>query len=197
MNFLRGIVNRVKSLFGGGRAELASLVVLTDQQIDVSIEDLQGHLGILFPEHFPPGIEAHEDDDDVSFVVDMLDNPMGGKSLFVKSLVPGKSGLFMVHTSPNNRFDKPIPTEPSTDGVEAVLERHRSWFSADLLSEIGSKTEGRAFMSVLAGALAPHDAMALYDPHMKQLIMFDDEIRVSLLMGEDLFTDGAASGTGV
>lgn len=196
MKFLRGIVNRVRSRFGGGRAELASLVVLTDQQIEVSVEDLQGHLGILFPEHFPLGIEAHEDDGDVSFVVDMLDGPMGGKSLFVKSLVPGKSGMFMVHTSPNNRFDKPQPKEPSTDEVEAVLERHRSWFSVDLLTEIGSTAEGRAFMSVLAGALVPDDAMTLYDPHGKQLIIFDDEVRVSLLTGQDLFADEAASGEG-
>ncbi len=189
MQFLTWLKDKIRGLFAEDGVDAASVVILSKSLPVKSIHELQDAIHDLFPgETFRAVTEndAEDDEGDVSFIVDGFTGPTDHPSYFVKSVVPGCRGIFMVHVVPQRYWvDQQVFSDfPDTDPVRAI-DDHICWFAIDPLGVIGTKQEGLRFSRLLTAALAPPDTLGMYYRTWSQAMVFSDQVKADLQNGDD------------
>jgi len=195
MQFFTKLKKRIEGLFTRPGQDQANLVFLAKSLPVRTIYELQDSIHNLFPGetfHAVTEKEPEEEDGDISFIVDGFVGPTGHPSYFVKSLVEGLSGIFLVHVVPQRFWVEPqvFGDLPETDPVRTIDE-HSCWFAIDSFGVIGTKQEGLKFSRQLAVALAPPDTLGIFDQTWSQAMIFSDQVKADLLNGDDPYEKDA------
>ena len=152
---------------------MVSWVVLSDSYVELKVDMLREKLDAVYPGHFLPP-------QDGSFVID---GPGPGQ-FFVKSIIPGAAGMFLIISVPGPYTEFPIcrgdrGSVGSPQGCGAIC----CWLSVDLIHKITSDDEAYRFIEQVLAKLAPADAAFLVHPEMRVTLGFDDDIRRRLASG--------------
>jgi hypothetical protein len=157
------------------KRKMISLVVLSDEYVELTADSLSKKLNELYPGKFwPPQQQAN-------FVVD---GPTGGQFL-IKSTIAGAAGLFMLLSVPGpytefSDFARFI-TDPA---LRRKAEAQHCWLSVDLVGKIASEEDAYRFIGAALAKLAPKDASVLVRPEDNATILFDEEVRGRLAGGQ-------------
>jgi hypothetical protein len=157
------------------KRKMVSLVVLSDEYVELTADSLSKKLDELYPGKFwPPQQQAN-------FVVK---GPTAGQFL-IKSTIPGAAGLFMLLSVPGpytefSDFARFI-TDPA---LQRRAQAQHCWLSVDLVGKIASDADAYRFIGAALAKLAPSDAAALVKPDDNSTILFDEEVRGRLAAGQ-------------
>ena len=188
MSILSAAIDRLSSLFGRHDSKFVSHVVLLPAPSNLFIHNLTQTLDELFPSTFTA--EHDTDDTDASFAIA---GPDGEPPYFVKSLVDGHSGIFLIHVAKQPYIEPDaFQGDEFDDEIKSGVAAHKAWFSVDLLENIGSDEAGWRFIRVLCAKLAPEDALCVLDPSRKRVVDFSNDVRTCLAAGADIFGDPTA-----
>jgi hypothetical protein len=178
MQFLEKLFRRRESSTkSDDRADgMASLVVLSNTYVDLTLDTLRQRLDSLYPGEFlPPRNEG-------SFVVDGV---VEGATFMIKSAVPGASGLYMLHSVPGpytefSNFDEFIDDPQLCEFAQSQT----CWLSVDLMMRDSvPEQEAYRFIGSVLALFAPADAAALVHPTKSLTVRFDDDVRCRLAKG--------------
>lgn len=186
---LRGLWQKVLSLFGKGDGTFISLIVLLRSPLALSLDDVRAHLNTIFPGKFQE-LSDENDGADCSFVIDGVDGPTGEPSFFVKCIEPRHGGIFLIHNC-SKRYTSPEAFNGQDVHPELVqsVKLHNAWLSVDPIDNIDSKEDADRFMRVVIAQFAPQDALAVLNPAVSGFVSYTEMLRRALAQGEDVFED--------
>jgi hypothetical protein len=154
---------------------MISLVVLSNNYVELSADSLSKKLDELYPGKFwPPRQRAN-------FVVD---GPTTGQFL-IKSTIPGAAGLFMLLSTPApyTKFSD-FANSIADPALRRKAEEQRCWLSVDLVRKITGDEDAYRFIGAALAKLAPADAAVLIRPDDNTAAFFDDGVRQQLATGQ-------------
>ena len=149
---------------------MVSLVILLRESVHLDMLSSREKLKSVFPGAFYP-----ENDD--SFVIEGS-NPL---QLFVKSVIPANSGIFLVNFVPASYTEfSGFLSHIADPGLKAWVTDHRAWLSIDRIGEIGTDDDSYRFIGKALAKLAPVDAIAVVHPERYITVAFRHETRDQL-----------------
>lgn len=159
---------------------MASLVVLSNTNVDLTLDALRQSLDSLYPGEFLPPREQG------SFVVD---SPEQGATFLIKSNVAGASGLFMLHSGPGPYTEFSNFAERIADlALLKTVQSQSCWLSVDRVGS-GSDEEAYRFIGNVLALLAPEDTAVLVHPSKLIAIKFNADIRRHLAVRGAAFAE--------
>jgi hypothetical protein len=159
----------------GSKRRMISLVVLSDDYVQITANSLSKKLDELYPGKFWP---LHQQ---ANFVAD---GPTPGQFL-IKSTIPGAAGLFMLLSAPAPYTEfSDFARFIADPALRHVAEAQRCWLSVDLVHNITSEEEAYRFIGAALAKLAPADAAVLVRPEDNSTIRFDEKLRQRLAAGQ-------------
>lgn len=155
---------------------MVMLVALSNSHVPLSPEDVRGELKAIYPRHFLTT------GDDGSFVVEGQQPRMDA---IVKSLVPGASGFFMIHSQPCPYADlSKLPSRIPDPALRQLACAQKSWVSVELVHTWASPDDARRFVARAMACLAPPDTAVLIEPRSGSAVAFDGAVRTRLAAGD-------------
>ena len=170
MGILSRLIGAKKDKDSEGASGLVSLVVLLPVPLRLNVAALRQHLDSVFPGHFIP-----QTDD--SFVMEWSNPAM----LFVKSIVPSHSGVFLVSfvPGPYTKFSD-FADHVSAPRLLDLVHRHNAWLSVDLISEVEPEDDPYRFIGKTLAQLAPESSLAIVYPAKYIMVPFAESSRIHL-----------------
>jgi hypothetical protein len=158
---------------------MISLVVLSNSYVELTLDILRARLDEIFPGHFLPAR------DEGSFVIE---GSVPETEFFIKSVVPGANGMFMLWSVPGPYTCFSDFAEEINDPVlRQLAEEQEYWMSVDLVHDGTTEAEAYRFIGSVLAALAPPDSAVLVHAGKLESIRFNDEVRRRLASGDGAF----------
>lgn len=155
---------------------MVMLVALSTSHTSLSAEGVRAALKTIYPRHFL------STGDDGSFVTE---GPQLHMDAIVKSLVPGASGFFMIHSLPFPYADQSkLPGRIPDPALRQLACKQTSWMSVELVHTWAGADDARRFVARAMACLAPPDTAVLICPGSGTAVAFDAAVRTRLSAGD-------------
>ncbi len=159
--------------------EMVSLVVLSNTDVELTLDTLREKLDQLYPGHFLPPREQG------TFIVD---GSVPGAEFLIQSNIPGAAGIFLLHSVPGPyAYVSEFAEHIADASLRRLAQAQTCWLSVDLIHKYTTEEEAYRFIGSVLAQLAPRDAAALVHPSRLITIAFDDQVRRELASGGQVF----------
>ena len=158
---------------------MVMLVALSKSHTPLSAESVRAEFKTIYPRHFL------STGDDGSFVTE---GPQLHMDAIVKSLVPGASGFFMIHSLPFPYADlSKLPGRIPDPALRQLACAQTSAMSVELVHTWAGADDAKRFVARAMACLAPADSAVLIEPGSGTAVAFDDAVRKRLAAGDMVF----------
>jgi hypothetical protein len=160
---------------------MPTLALLSGSPAALTLDDLRASLDRAFPGEFLP------QRDDRSFVVE---GETPGEPYFIKSLVGGAEGMFLLHHQVGSAEDwSDMDFDDTDDPVFRRLVRaDHSMMSIHMIKAMAGEDAAYSFMLRALAEIAPPEPGFLLYPS-RGCVPFDDKVRRMAAAGRDPFQD--------
>jgi hypothetical protein len=174
MDFLKRLLGLGGAVREEPEGDMISWVVLSNTDVELTVESLRAALDALYPGQFLPGNERN-------FVVE---GPVPDSQFLIQSNVAGAAGMFMLQAVPGpyTMFSDFAAAIKEPD-LRALAVAQQAWLAVDAMHVHTTEAEAYRLIGSLLANLAPRDAAVLVHPSKPIVMRFDNEVRGRLAGG--------------